>query len=319
MKLVTYQLEADHSRGGSGILRGEKVFDVPSCMQFLPYAEQAPLADLTTMISFLDRGEAALAAALRAVELAEERLKEPSEPFAWARESVRLLAPIACPRKLFCLAGNYGEHIREGGGDYPGKEKMTPRFFMKPASTTVTHPGDPILISRNAQCIDWEIELGVVIGKKGKYISAADAYDYVLGYTVVNDVSERKLKVNADREARDMVGFFDWLNGKWLDSFAPMGPCIATKDEVGDVMNLRITLSVNGELKQDGNTGQMIFDSAELIEFISSYVTLEPGDVISTGTPAGVGSTTGTFLKDGDVVVGEVEKIGRLENPVRGE
>ena len=320
MKLVTYQLKDDHSRGGIGILRDQWVFDVPTCAQFLPPAERAMLEGLSAdLLALLDRGEAAVAAAKSAADLAEGRLREPGEPFAYALDSVRLLAPLPMPRKLFCLAGNYGEHIREGGGDYPGKEKMTPRFFMKPASTTVTHPGDPILISRHAQCTDWEIELGVVIGKKGKYISAAEAYDYVLGYTVVNDVSERKLKVSPQREPRDMDGFFDWLNGKWLDSFAPMGPCIATKDEVGDVMNLRITLSVNGDLKQDGNTGQMIFDPAELIEFISSYVTLEPGDVISTGTPSGVGSTTGTFLKDGDVVVGEVEKIGRLENPVCAE
>ena len=313
MKLVTFRVE---NTDRIGVLQDNRIFDIVKCAQLLSEGEARLLDGLTSTLAFVDRGPGALAAAARAVDAAQERLKEPCPPFAYASESVRLLAPIM-PRKLLCLAGNYGEHIREGGGDYPGKDKMTPRVFMKPPTTTVTHPGDPILIPRNGQCIDWEIELGVVIGRKGKFIPAADAYDYVLGYTLVNDVSERKLKVNPQREARDWDGFFDWLNGKWLDTFAPMGPCIATKDEVGDVNNLRITLSVNGELKQDGSTGQMIFDPAELIEFISSYVTLEPGDIISTGTPSGVGSTSGTFLKPGDVVVGELEKVGSLTNPVQ--
>ena len=308
MKLASFRID---TYDGVGIIRDDRIWDIAKCAERLCPCEGAALAGVGDMLSLLDGGSRVLDAAQRAMNAAE-----PSPPFAHPLDSVSLRAPVM-PRKLFCLAGNYGEHIREGGGDYPGKEKMTPRFFMKPPTTTVTHPGDPIVITRNCQRIDWEIELGVVIGKTGKFISAAQAYDYVVGYTLVNDVSERKLKVSADREERDGDSWFDWLNGKWLDTFAPMGPCIATKDEIGDVMNLRITLSVNGELKQDGNTGQMIFNPADLIEFISSYVTLEPGDVISTGTPAGVGSTTGTFLKDGDVVVGELENLGKLESPVR--
>ena len=312
MKLVTFRSDEYVSLGA---IKGDVVYDVFVCAQFAPQEDFLLLLEADNMLELAENGQAGVEAAAAAVAGAEAALREPCDPMAFSLEEVDLLAPLM-PRKLFCLAGNYAEHIQEGGGNYPGKEKMTPRFFMKPATTTVTVPDDPIIITRQCQCIDWEIEMGVVIGKEAKCVSAAEADDCILGYTLVTDVSERKLKVSDARETRDWDDFFDWLNGKWLDSFAPMGPCIVTKDEIGDPLNLRITLSVNGEPKQDGNTGQMIFTPAELIEFISQYVTLEPGDVISTGTPAGVGSSTGTFLKDGDEVVGELEKVGRLANPV---
>ncbi len=313
MKLVTFAID-DYA--GIGALKGDVVFDVLTCAHFLDVDDLRPLIDVADMLDLLDQKDAGLAAAAKAVAAAEDALKEPCEPFAHALDDVRLLAPVM-PRKLLCLAGNYAQHIEEGGGNCPGKDTMTPRFFMKPPTTTVTNPGEPIVITPNCQHIDWEIEMGVVIGKRCKCVSAAEAEDCIMGYTLVNDVSERKLKVVEHREEREMDGFFDWLNGKWLDTFAPMGPCIATKDEIADPLDLRISLSVNGELRQDGNTGQMIFTPAELIEFITQYVTLEPGDVISTGTPAGVGSTSGTFLKDGDEVVGELEGVGKLMNPVR--
>lgn len=313
MKLVTFAID-DYA--GIGILKDDVVFDVLTCAQFLEVIDLEPLLDVADMLDLLDQEGAGFASAAKAVAEAEEALKKPCEPFAHALDDVQLLAPVM-PRKLLCLAGNYAEHIEEGGGNCPGKETMTPRFFMKPATTTVTHPGDSIFITSNCQHIDWEVEMGVVIGRRCKCVSAAEAEDCILGYTLVNDVSERKLKITDKREERDMDGFFDWLNGKWLDTFAPMGPCITTTDEIADPLNLRISLSVNGQLKQDGNTGQMIFTPPELIEFITQFVTLEPGDVISTGTPAGVGSTSGAFLKDSDEVVGELEGVGKLTNPVR--
>ena len=186
---------------------------------------------------------------------------------------------------------------------------------MKPPTTTIVAHEEAIIIPPNGVFTDWEAEIGIVIGKRGKFISADEAYDYVAGYTAVNDVSERELKVKDSRVDRDGDEWFDWLNGKWFDTFAPVGPCMTTKDEIPDPHNLRIACRVNGETKQDANTGHMIFNCAEIVEFTSTLVTLEPGDIISTGTPAGVGHPD-QKLVDGDVVEVEIEKIGVLRNPV---
>jgi len=225
---------------------------------------------------------------------------------------VRLAAPIPRPGKLLALAGNYGEHLRESGHTWAEKGVTTPRLFMKPA-TSVTGPYDPIIYPPNANKIDWEGELGVVIGRRARLVSAAAAMDYVAGYLVVNDVSERSLKVETAREGDK---WFDWLNGKWFDTFAPMGPALVLKDEVPDPHALRLVTRVNGTAKQEASTGQMIFDIAELIEWASRWMTLEPGDIISTGTPAGVGSASGTFLKPRDVVEVEISSIGKIRNVV---
>jgi 2-keto-4-pentenoate hydratase/2-oxohepta-3-ene-1,7-dioic acid hydratase in catechol pathway len=233
-------------------------------------------------------------------------------------DHVSLGAPIPWPGKILCLAGNYAEHIKEGGGEVAGKERMSPNVFMKP-NTAVIGTGQAIVIPKKGNKIDWEAELAVVIGKEGKYITHDRAYDYVAGYTIVNDVSERQLIIEKDREPSERNRFFDWLNGKWMDTFAPMGPCITTKDEIEDPHNLRITLRVNGETRQDSSTGNMIFNVPELVEFTSRLMTLEPGDIISTGTPSGVGSSTGEFLKAGDVVEVEIESIGMLRNVVQAE
>ena len=266
---------------------------------------------LSNMMTYLNHGDTAFKAAQKAVEYAASS----PDKAVWGEGTLQ--APVPCPPKLLLLAGNYAEHIREGGGEAPEKQTTTPRFFMKPSGITVTAHEQPIIIPKNAVWVDWEAEFGVVIGKRGKFISAADAYDYVAGYTIVNDVSERELRIEAERVERPMDDFFDWLNGKWIDTFAPMGPCMVTKDEIPDPNNLRITLRVNDVTKQDSNTGNMIFDSAELIEFISRYITLEPGDVISTGTPEGTGHALGERLQDGDIVEIEIDKIGLLRNPVK--
>lgn len=229
--------------------------------------------------------------------------------------SFRLAAPIPRPGKLLALAGNYSEHLRESGHEWAAKDLSTPRVFMKPG-TAVTGPFDPIIYPENGNQIDWEGEFGVVIGKDARFVKAADAMDYVAGYTVIDDVSERSLKVDTTRADRDGDKWFDWLNGKWFDSFAPMGPALVLKDEVPDPHNLTLQTRVNGELKQNASISQMIFSVAELIEWASRWMTLEPGDVIATGTPSGVGSASGTFLKPGDVVEIEIEKIGTIRNTV---
>lgn len=242
--------------------------------------------------------------------------KDPSTPRT-PRKGMALMAPVPQPRKLLCLAGNYSQHIREGGGKVPGKEKMTPRVFMKPPSNTIVGPGQPVILPRNANKVDWECELAIVMGQTARFVTPAQAMECVAGYTIVNDVSERELKIEVEREDRPGDEWFDWLNGKWFDTFAPMGPCITTTDEIPDPHVLKLTLKVNGEVKQEANTGQMIFRVPEIVAFISTLMTLEPGDVIATGTPAGVGHTTSTFLKAGDIMEAEIEKIGALRNPVK--
>lgn len=235
-------------------------------------------------------------------------------------DDVQLLVPIARPSKILLLAGNYAAHIAERGGNAAERDETFPYIFMKPPTTTLTHPGDPIVIPRiSPDHIDWECELGVVIGRRCRDVTEAEALDYVAGYTVVNDVSDRKYTPNPTRKPRERDKFFDWLHGKWHDTFCPVGPCILSADAVIDPQDLAIRLTVNGDIKQDASTAQMIFPVAAIIAFLSELVTLEPGDIIATGTPAGVGSSTGTYLSPGDVVVATIPEIGSLTNPVEAE
>jgi len=234
-----------------------------------------------------------------------------------ATDSAQLLVPIPNPTKLMFLAGNYSKHIEEGGGRAEEQSKTFPYVFMKPALTTLTHPGNPVKIPAiSPDHIDWELELGVIIGKQCKGVSAADALDYVAGYTVINDISDRQFKPNSDRNERDKDGFFDWLHGKWHDTFCPAGPCVVPADEQTDPQTMSLNLKVNGEVEQDGSTSEMIFPVTAIVEFISSFVTLEPGDIIATGTTAGVGAAKNKYLKPGDVLEAEIEGIGVLRNPV---
>lgn len=234
-----------------------------------------------------------------------------------AVSDVKLLVPIAHPSKLILLAGNYSKHIEEGGGRAAERRETFPYLFLKPPLTTLTHPGDPIRIPAvSPDQIDWEIELGVVMGREAKGVSEADALQYVAGYTVVNDVSDRAFHPNPHRIPRPKDEFFDWQHGKWHDTFCPMGPCVLPADETPDPQQLKLQLRVNGVVEQDASTAQMIFPVAAIIEFISQFVTLVPGDVISTGTPHGVGKAKGKFLKRGDRVEAEIGGIGVLANPV---
>ncbi len=232
-------------------------------------------------------------------------------------DQVRLLVPIPRPNKLMLLAGNYAEHIKEGGGIAAERARTFPYVFMKPPTTTLTNPGDPVRIPAvSPDHIDWEIELGVVIGRRCKGVKEKEALQYVAGYTVVNDISDRHFKPNPNRVERPKDAFFDWLHGKWHDTFCPVGPCITPASEIRDPQNLRLTLKVNGHVEQDSNTRHMIFPVAAVIEFISAFVTLEPGDIISTGTPSGVGAAKGKFLQPGDRLDATIERIGTLSNPV---
>lgn len=231
-----------------------------------------------------------------------------------------ILVPIPKPNKVFLLAGNYAEHIKEGGGVAAERAETFPYVFMKPPTTTLNHPGKPVVIPKvSPNAIDYELELAVVIGKKCKGVSEADALKYVAGYTIINDISNRKFRPNPGRKKRDRDAFFDWLHGKWHDSFCPCGPCITSADAIPDPQSLPMKLTVNGQTRQDGSTSMMVFPVAAVIEFIASMVTLEPGDLISTGTLSGVGNTTGTYLKPGDVMHGMIGAIGTLVTTMAAE
>ena len=235
-------------------------------------------------------------------------------------ETVQLLVPIARPNKLFLLAGNYSAHVQEGGEQAIERAETFPYVFMKPPSTTLTNPGEPIQIPKvNPDEIDWELELAIVIGKKGKHIKESEALNYVAGYTVINDISDRAYHPFPNRKERSRDAFFDWMHGKWHDSFCPCGPCIATPVTVPDPQALDLKLTLNQELRQDSTTALQVFPVAAVIEFISQSVTLEPGDLISTGTPDGVGKTTGTFIKAGDTLHAHISSIGTLSSPVIDE
>ena len=211
--------------------------------------------------------------------------------------------PLDRPSKIICLGKNYAEHAKEGGFDQPDK----PLLFGK-GSNALNGPYDPILLPRSCGKIDWEVELAVVIGREAKRIRKTDARDVMAGVTIMNDVSGREAQF-ADSQ---------WFRGKSFDTFAPMGPAIVTMEEIGDIQDLQLTAVVDGTLMQDGNSRDMIFDVATLIEFISEDMTLYPGDVISTGTPSGVGyfRNPPVELTAGTVVECRIEKIGAIVNRV---
>ena len=232
-------------------------------------------------------------------------------------DSVKLHAPIPRPGKVLALAGNYAEHIKEGGGklglsDSP-RATTVPRPFLMPA-TAVTGPGEQIPWPVYSATIDYEIELAVVIGQEARAVAIDKAPEIIAGYTIANDVSARTVTFKKSRAERPWDEFYDWLNGKWADGFCPMGPYLLTADEIEDVQNLGMKLTVNGEVRQNANTSQMIHTVAQIVSFLSHLMTLEPGDIIATGTPSGVGFPTGNFLKAGDKIEASIEKLGMLQN-----
>ncbi len=220
-------------------------------------------------------------------------------------EDVNIVNPIKFPGKILCIGLNYMDHVREGGRN-PPKDIV---IFMKPR-TALAGPFDTIYVPRIVKKLDYEGELAVVIGKRGKNISTEEAYEYVLGYTIMNDVSARDFQFSDGQ----------WTIGKGFDGFAPLGPWIVPREFIPDPHNLRIKTWLDNELRQDGNTGDMIFKIPEIISKISHVMTLEPGDIISTGTPAGVGifdKSGERLIKDGSIVRIEIESIGFIENRFR--
>jgi len=282
MRLATFLF---HNTPALGLVHGESVIPVPGL----------------SMLDVITHGETALP------DLS--RIARPPVPF----DTSTLLAPIPKPkRNIFCVGLNYIEHAREGARAAGRELKLpsVPMFFTK-ATNAVNGPFNDIPFeARVSAQIDWEVELGVVIGRRGKNISAAEAMRYVFGYTIVNDVSARDLQ----------TAHGQFFKGKSLDGACPMGPWIVTADEIPDPHALPLRCRVNGVTKQDSNTNDMIFKIPALIESLSLGMTLEPGDVIATGTPEGVGFARKPpeFLQPGDVVECEVEGVGVIRNKVAG-
>lgn len=241
----------------------------------------------------------AIAAGLPAIVAAN---KSAAVPLA----QVKLHAPIPRPPKVVCIGLNYRDHAIESGMAIP----TTPVVFSK-FSNTVIGPGDTVIVPKNSEKPDWEAELGVVLAKPGRHVSKENAMDYVFGYTIINDVSARDWQLQTSQ----------WLLGKTFDTFCPMGPWIVTADEIPDPHKLRIGLKLNDETVQDSNTKELIFGIPEIVEHLSKVFTFEPGDVISTGTPPGVGlgMKPPRWLKPGETMTVFIEGIGELVNPTRAE
>jgi len=261
-----------------------------------------------TLLELIQGGEAALALAREAWEhgkgLVEQQAIEElaKRKLVYPLKRVRLLAPIPHPaRNVFCLGRNYADHAAERGAAVPEH----PVYFTKPG-TAVVGPGDDVVHHAVTNELDYEVELTAVIGTGGHDISRADALKHVFGYTIINDVTARDLQKRHTQ----------WFKGKSLDTFCPMGPVLVTADELPNPQALNIVMRVNGQVRQSSNTSKMIFPVDQCIEVLSLAMTLLPGDIIASGTPDGVGAATGNFLKAGDRMEAEVEKIGVLANKV---
>jgi 2-keto-4-pentenoate hydratase/2-oxohepta-3-ene-1,7-dioic acid hydratase in catechol pathway len=211
---------------------------------------------------------------------------------------IRIGSPIARPSKIICIGLNYADHAKETGAALPPE----PVIFMK-ATTSLCGPFDDVVIPKNSKKTDWEVELAIVIGKKASYVEQSEAMDYVFGYCLHNDISEREFQLERNGT---------WDKGKGCDTFAPLGPWLVSKDEVPDANNLRLWLSLNGNKVQDGTTANFIFNIPFVVSYVSQFMTLLPGDVISTGTPAGVGlgMKPQLFLNDGDVMELGIDGLG---------
>ena len=225
-------------------------------------------------------------------------LKENQDKCPVVDNNIRIGPPLSRPSKIVCVGLNYAQHAAESGMDIPNE----PVLFFK-ASSAIVGPYDPVIIPKNSSKTDWEVELAIVIGKKASYVSEEDALDYVAGYMLHNDVSEREFQLERSGQ---------WVKGKSCDSFAPIGPFIATCDEIEDPNNLKLWLKLNGETMQNSSTSDFIFNVEQVVSYISQFMSLLPGDIISTGTPFGVGLGLNPpkYLKEGDVMELGIENLG---------
>jgi len=310
VRFVTFEQDGS-CRPGLSVGR-DRILDLPRSFVLARQAGllDASLAPPETLLDLVAAGAEAMDACKTLFAAADDPHLVPA---IYSGADVTLVAPIPRPLKnVFCVGSNYRAHVTEAN-KAQAKADTAPKlpvFFTKPP-TAVVGPGASVRLDpKVSERMDYEVELGVIIGTAGRNIAQAEAIDHIFGFTIINDVTARDLQ-------RAHGG--QYLKGKGLDTSCPMGPQIVTIDELPNFDNLRITLSVNGDLRQDGNTGNMIFPIARLIESLSEGLTLEPGDILATGTPSGVGYAMDppSYLKDGDKVTCEIEGIGQLTNVVR--
>jgi 2-keto-4-pentenoate hydratase/2-oxohepta-3-ene-1,7-dioic acid hydratase in catechol pathway len=300
MKLLTYQTKDTAPR--LGFIHNNLIID----MEDFGEISNFPLP--IDMLDLIDLGYEIIE---EITEMISETREIDFEQIGYTFDEVEILAPIQRPRKNIIGIGlNYTEHVAESARtlDTTGKLPQKPIIFSKPPTAVTATNTNVILNTKLTQQLDWEVELAVVIGKTGKYVSKADALDYVFGYTIINDISARDCR----REGQ-------WIVSKGQDTFAPMGPYLVTKDEFPNPHDINLSLKVNGVEKQNSNTKFLLFNINDLIEDLSTVFTIEAGDIIATGTPAGVGAgrTPQEWLKDGDVMEATVEGIGTLINKVK--
>ncbi len=300
MKLLTYKTQDTEPR--LGFIHNDQIID----MEDFGEISNFPLPN--DMLELIDMGFEIIA---EITEMISETPENFFEEICYEMNEVIILAPIEKPRKNIIGIGlNYTEHVAESARtlDTTGKLPQKPIIFSKPPTTVTATNTEIIKNTKLTQQLDWEVELAVIISKKGKYVAKADAMDYVFGYTVINDISARDCR----REGQ-------WIVSKGQDTFAPMGPILVTKDEIENPHNLNLSLKVNGVEKQNSNTQFLLFNIHDLIEDLSTVFTLEVGDIIATGTPAGVGAGRNPqeWLHEGDVVEATVEGIGTIVNTVR--
>ena len=299
----------------AAIVLGDDAIDLAAAHEAFRGAGRGGALSAASIDGLLENWDANFAVLQEIVAFLE---KDGRKPGAAKLASLRPLPPVARPGKMFYAAQNFQEHVDEmiRAGMSPKddqwkgeKAKTKPYLFLK-APSCMAGANDDIEIPRGLKKIDWEAEIGCVIGKRGKHIKAERALDHIAGWMTTNDVSARDLQIRADRPGLRS----DWLNGKSHDKFAPMGPYLVPRAFVKDHMKLFIRLSVNGEVKQNGNTSQFIFTPEEQIEYASGILSLEAGDIFVCGTCGGVGQGTNTFLKTGDVMETEVEGLGKMRN-----
>jgi len=281
MRLVTF----DHGQGPqAGVLFGEEITPATALD-----------AGADSVRGLLELHDAAGLTALGA--------RASSCPTRLSRAEVRLLAPVPDPEKIICMGLNYRDHAEEGGQEIPEH----PLWFAKFANSLIGDGATVLLPGAHPDFVDYEAELAVVIGATAHRVTESRALEHVAGAMPFNDVSARDLQLQNPL----------WTSGKAIDTFAPCGPALVTLDEAGDLQNLSLQTRIDGEVVQKGNTSEMIFGVAEIIAWLSRTITLVPGDIIATGTPAGIGGLKGIFLRDGNTVEVEVEGLGRVSNPVR--
>jgi acylpyruvate hydrolase len=311
MKLTTYSCKGNVALGA---LSGERVIDLhrahAAALRHCGDTDELAVADLRVphdLVGLLRGGTASMAAARRALAFVEEQgAAKQSDGLCHPLADVDLLAPVLRPGKVVCVGLNYRSHLAEIGERTPDY----PILFHKAATSLIGH-GQPIVLPRVSRQVDYEGELTVVIGRRGKYLAERDALSHVAGYTCANDVSAHDLEFRTSQ----------WTSGKMLDTFCPLGPVLLTADEVPDPTALRLRTVLNGRTVQDASTSDMVFSVPFLVSYISSLATLEPGDLILTGTPAGIGCNRKpqVFLRPGDEISVAIDGIGTLTNPVVDE